>query len=189
MGERPIYFKAVHVFDIAQTDGEPLPELARVAGDPGEKLRSGSASSRPSRSPSSSARQRSWKRAPRRATTSSSTREIARRLEPHWIASRRLQPPLSRHCRSTARRMRSLPDDQTWPPGAPPLRLAGAAAHWAGHGRREAEMGACRSRSSRKDRRIEGPPRRGCALLRRRQGTGTRPEETEFSETAKVHLA
>jgi hypothetical protein len=27
-------FRVVHVFDIAQTDGEPLPEPARVAGDP-----------------------------------------------------------------------------------------------------------------------------------------------------------
>lgn len=28
-------FRAVHVFDLLQTDGEPLPEAARVAGDPG----------------------------------------------------------------------------------------------------------------------------------------------------------
>lgn len=28
-------FKVVHVFDVSQTDGQPLPEAARVAGDPG----------------------------------------------------------------------------------------------------------------------------------------------------------
>lgn len=28
-------FRAVHVFDISQTDGDPLPEFARVDGDPG----------------------------------------------------------------------------------------------------------------------------------------------------------
>lgn len=35
-------FKTVHVFDISQTDGKPLPEFARVDGDPGiytERLR------------------------------------------------------------------------------------------------------------------------------------------------------
>jgi len=35
-------FKTVHVFDISQTDGKPLPEFARVNGDPGiyiERLR------------------------------------------------------------------------------------------------------------------------------------------------------
>lgn len=31
-----IRFKAVYVFDVSQTDGEPLPELSRVVGDPGE---------------------------------------------------------------------------------------------------------------------------------------------------------
>lgn len=31
-------FKAVFVFDLSQTDGEPLPEFARVAGDPGEAI-------------------------------------------------------------------------------------------------------------------------------------------------------
>lgn len=31
-------FRAVHVFDIAQTDGEPLAEAAQATGDPGEKL-------------------------------------------------------------------------------------------------------------------------------------------------------
>ena len=30
-------FRAVYVFDVAQTDGAPLPEAAEVAGDPGEK--------------------------------------------------------------------------------------------------------------------------------------------------------
>jgi len=29
-------FRVVHVFDLAQTEGEPLPELAAIAGDPGE---------------------------------------------------------------------------------------------------------------------------------------------------------
>jgi len=29
-------FKAVHVFDISQTEGEPLPDVVRVAGDPGD---------------------------------------------------------------------------------------------------------------------------------------------------------
>lgn len=33
-----IRFRVVHVFDIAQTDGEPLPEPARIGGDPGEAL-------------------------------------------------------------------------------------------------------------------------------------------------------
>lgn len=42
--ENPVFvrFKAVHVFDVAQTDGEPLPEPASVNGDPGgltEKLK------------------------------------------------------------------------------------------------------------------------------------------------------
>lgn len=36
---RPILrFRGVHVFDISQTDGEPLPELARTQGDPGTHL-------------------------------------------------------------------------------------------------------------------------------------------------------
>jgi len=30
-----LLFKAVHVFDVSQTEGEPLPEPATVAGDPG----------------------------------------------------------------------------------------------------------------------------------------------------------
>ena len=37
--DRPrLRFRAVHVFDIAQTEGDPLPEPARVGGDPGEAL-------------------------------------------------------------------------------------------------------------------------------------------------------
>lgn len=36
--ETVLRFRIVHVFDIAQTDGEPLPEPARVDGDPGESL-------------------------------------------------------------------------------------------------------------------------------------------------------
>lgn len=31
-------FKIVHVFDVSQTEGEDLPELARIQGDPGELL-------------------------------------------------------------------------------------------------------------------------------------------------------
>jgi len=31
-------FRVVHVFDVAQTEGEPLPEPANVGGDPGEAL-------------------------------------------------------------------------------------------------------------------------------------------------------
>ena len=34
--ERVVAFKSVSVFDVSQTDGRPLPELGRVAGDPGE---------------------------------------------------------------------------------------------------------------------------------------------------------
>ncbi|MGP1346142.1 MAG: ArdC family protein [Phycisphaerales bacterium] len=33
-----IRFRVVHVFDISQTDGDPLPEPARIGGDPGEAL-------------------------------------------------------------------------------------------------------------------------------------------------------
>lgn len=37
--DRPrLRFRAVHVFDIAQTEGDPLPEPAKVGGDPGEAL-------------------------------------------------------------------------------------------------------------------------------------------------------
>ena len=36
--ETVLRFRIVHVFDIEQTDGEPLPEPARVDGDPGESL-------------------------------------------------------------------------------------------------------------------------------------------------------
>ena len=31
-------FKVVHVFDVSQTDGKPLPEFAAIHGDPGEHL-------------------------------------------------------------------------------------------------------------------------------------------------------
>lgn len=31
-------FKVVHVFDVAQTEGEPLPEFARATGDPGDNI-------------------------------------------------------------------------------------------------------------------------------------------------------
>jgi antirestriction protein ArdC len=31
-------FHTVHVFDITQTDGEPLPEVAHASGDPGDKI-------------------------------------------------------------------------------------------------------------------------------------------------------
>lgn len=33
-----IGFKVVHVFDVSQTDGEPLAEFAAISGDPGERL-------------------------------------------------------------------------------------------------------------------------------------------------------
>lgn len=36
--ETVLRFRAVHVFDISQTDGEPLPEPRRVTGEPGEML-------------------------------------------------------------------------------------------------------------------------------------------------------
>lgn len=36
--ETAVRFKAVHVFDVSQTEGEPLPEPAEVAGDPGRYL-------------------------------------------------------------------------------------------------------------------------------------------------------
>lgn len=35
-GEAVVAFRGVHVFDVSQTDGEPLPEFARPDGDPGE---------------------------------------------------------------------------------------------------------------------------------------------------------
>lgn len=35
---RPVGFRATYVFDVAQTDGEPLPELERVEGDPQDYL-------------------------------------------------------------------------------------------------------------------------------------------------------
>ena len=34
----PMAYRAVHVFDVSQTDGDPLPEFARVSGDPGEYI-------------------------------------------------------------------------------------------------------------------------------------------------------
>lgn len=38
-GQTPhIFFRVVHVFDISQTEGEALPEPARVSGDPGDQL-------------------------------------------------------------------------------------------------------------------------------------------------------
>lgn len=38
-GARPMLrFRVVHVFDVSQTDGEPLPAPEQVAGDPGESL-------------------------------------------------------------------------------------------------------------------------------------------------------
>lgn len=36
--ETIVRFKAVHVFDVSQTDGEPLPEAAQTTGDPGDYL-------------------------------------------------------------------------------------------------------------------------------------------------------
>ena len=38
MGRFLSTFKTVHVFDISQTDGKPLPEFARAQGDPGAYL-------------------------------------------------------------------------------------------------------------------------------------------------------
>jgi len=37
-GYKVFGFRAVHVFDVAQTDGEELPDLAHAEGDPGERL-------------------------------------------------------------------------------------------------------------------------------------------------------
>ncbi len=38
-GDRELFgFRVVHVFDISQTDGEELPELAGIDGDPGDRL-------------------------------------------------------------------------------------------------------------------------------------------------------
>lgn len=34
--EKHLRFRVVYVFDVAQTDGEPLPEFAKVTGDPGD---------------------------------------------------------------------------------------------------------------------------------------------------------
>jgi hypothetical protein len=36
--EVPIVFRASHVFDVAQTEGEPIPELGSAEGDPGKYL-------------------------------------------------------------------------------------------------------------------------------------------------------
>ena len=36
--ERVLGFRAVHVFDVSQTEGEPLAEFAATSGDPGQKL-------------------------------------------------------------------------------------------------------------------------------------------------------
>jgi antirestriction protein ArdC len=37
-GDVPLAFKAVYVFDVSQTDGEPLPELGATQGDPADHL-------------------------------------------------------------------------------------------------------------------------------------------------------
>jgi len=37
-GKKVFGFRAVHVFDVSQTEGDDLPEPVRVSGDPGEKL-------------------------------------------------------------------------------------------------------------------------------------------------------
>lgn len=38
-GERAVFgFRAVHVFDVSQTEGEELPEVNQISGEPGEKL-------------------------------------------------------------------------------------------------------------------------------------------------------
>ena len=37
-GKKVFGFRAVHVFDISQTEGEDLPDLARTSGNPGEQL-------------------------------------------------------------------------------------------------------------------------------------------------------
>ncbi len=34
--EKSIRFRVVYAFDVSQTDGEPLPECAKVTGDPRE---------------------------------------------------------------------------------------------------------------------------------------------------------
>ena len=36
--DKVLRFRVVHVFDVAQTEGEPLPEPARATGDPGEAM-------------------------------------------------------------------------------------------------------------------------------------------------------
>lgn len=38
-GEKAIFgFKVVHVFDVSQTEGDDLPQFARVSGDPGQNI-------------------------------------------------------------------------------------------------------------------------------------------------------
>ena len=37
-GKTVFGFKVVHVFDVAQTEGDDLPEFAEVSGDPGENI-------------------------------------------------------------------------------------------------------------------------------------------------------
>ena len=37
-GRRVCGFRAVHVFDVSQTEGQELPEFSRIGGDPGDKL-------------------------------------------------------------------------------------------------------------------------------------------------------
>lgn len=37
-GKKRLWFRAVYVFDVSQTDGQPLPEPASVQGEPGERL-------------------------------------------------------------------------------------------------------------------------------------------------------
>lgn len=36
--KRLLGFKVAYIFDVSQTDGQPLPEFATISGDPGEKL-------------------------------------------------------------------------------------------------------------------------------------------------------
>jgi hypothetical protein len=33
-----VAFRAAHIFDVAQTEGEPLPEVAQASGEPGDRL-------------------------------------------------------------------------------------------------------------------------------------------------------
>ncbi len=36
--KKAVGYRTVHVFDVSQTDGDPLPEFARVAGEPGQYI-------------------------------------------------------------------------------------------------------------------------------------------------------